>query len=262
MFKKLGLQLYTVSSCIQDPDYADLTFKKLAELGYTEAHHAGAYGMSPQMFIEKLNKYGISLVGTHYRYDWILERFEETVELHKLWKTTNIGIGSMPDEARADVDSLKKFIAEFNRAAEAYAKEGFKLTYHNHHFEFLRIDGTKTIMDYLYEGLDPATTSFVFDTCWVHAGCANLYDWMEKLAGRIDILHCKDVMLKNEGGHLCGTMTEVGNGLIDWKRVIDLAEKIGVKHYVVEQDYNFINGKPLESAKVSADYLKQFMVKE
>ena len=114
-------------------------------------------------------------------------------------------------------------------------------------------------MDYLYEGLDPATTSFVLDTCWVHAGCANLNEWMEKLAGRIDILHCKDVMLKQEGGHLFGTMTEVGNGTVNWKSVIELAEKIGVKHYVVEQDANFIGNNPFNSIKASAEYLKQFM---
>ncbi len=259
MIKKLGLQLYTLRDCIKDEDYADLTFKKMAELGYTEAHHAGTYGMSPETFVEKLDKYGISIVGTHYDYNAILNNYDETVRIHKLWKTTNIGIGGMPGEARQNLDSLKKFIADFNKAAEAYAKEGFKLTYHNHHFEFLRIDGTKTLMDYLYEGFDPATTSFVLDTCWVHAGCANLNEWMEKLAGRIDILHCKDVMLKQEGGHLFGTMTEVGNGTVNWKSVIEMGEKIGVKHYVVEQDANFIGGNPFNSIKASAEYLKQFM---
>ena len=82
---------------------------------------------------------------------------------------------------------------------------------------------------------------------------------MEKLAGRIDILHCKDVMLKQEGGHLFGTMTEVGNGTVNWKSVIEMGEKIGVKHYVVEQDANFIGNNPFNSIKASADYLKQFM---
>ena len=157
------------------------------------------------------------------------------------------------------LDNLKKFISDFNHAAEGYAKHGFKLTYHNHNFEFLRIDGTKTLMDYLYEGFDKDTVSFVLDTCWVHAGCASLDEWMDKLAGRIDILHLKDVMLRYDAGHLFGTMTEVGNGFVDWKKVIEKAEKIGVKHYIVEQDANFADGNAFHSIKTSADYLKPFM---
>lgn len=259
MINKLGLQLYTVRDLMDTPDKADATLKKLSEMGYSEAHTAGQYGMSAEDFVNVLNKNGISIIGTHYDYNAILNNPEETIRVHRLWNTTNIGIGGMPMEARGDFDCLKRFIHDYNKAAEVYAKEGFKLTYHNHNFEFLRINGNKTLMDYLYEELDPTTTSFVLDTCWIHAACASLDEWMDKLAGRIDILHCKDVMLQRADGHLFGTMTEVGNGLVNWKAVIEQAERIGVTHYVVEQDANFIDGDPLASAKASADYLKQFM---
>ena len=259
MFTKLGLQLYTCRDFFKDEEFADLTFKKIAEAGYTEAHTAGRYGFTPEKFNELAQKHGIQIIGTHYDYNKILYAPEETMAIHSLYGTTNIGIGGMPGEARADVDALKKFIADFNKAAEQYAKHGFKLTYHNHTFEFLRIDGTKTLMDYLYEGFDKDTVSFVLDTCWVMAGCSDVREWMEKLAGRIDILHMKDVRLNNDGGRLCGTMTEVGNGFVYWKGVIETAEKIGVKHFVVEQDANFITGNPFDSIKISADYLKQFM---
>lgn len=259
MIKKLGLQLYSVRDYMTDPEKADSTLKQLSAMGYSEAHTAGQYGMSDEAFAKILNKNGISIIGTHYDYDKIINDPEGTVRTHKLWNTTNIGIGGMPIEARNTLEGLKKFINDFNKAAEMYAKEGFKLTYHNHHFEFLRIDGTKTLMDYLCEELDPANVSFVLDTCWVQAACADLDEWMDKLAGRIDILHCKDVMLRRVNDQLCGWMTEVGNGFVNWKAVIEKAEKIGVKHYVVEQDTNFIDNNALTSMKVSADHLKKFM---
>lgn len=260
MIKKLGLQLYSLRDTFaKGEDFADLTFKKMAEIGYTEAHTAGTYGMTPEKFVELANKNGVKIIGTHYDYNQILTNPEETIRVHKLWDTTNIGIGGMPMVARSSFDELKKFVNDFNKAAEVYAKEGFKLTYHNHQFEFMRIDGTKTIMDYLYENLNPDTTSFVLDTCWIHAGCSNLNEWLEKLAGRIDILHMKDVMMANEGRLFYGTMTEVGNGLVNWDSVVSIAEKIGVKHYVVEQDANFIGGNPFESIKASAEYLKKYM---
>lgn len=259
MFEKLGVQLYTVRDYLKDPEFANLTFQRLAQLGYSEVQTAGATPFDDQLFGELIHQNGLTVVGTHYDYKKILEKPEETMEIHRMWGTTNIGIGSMPQEPRKNLDELKKFISDFNKAAELYAKHGFKLTYHNHNFEFVRIDGYKTIMDLLYEGLDPATTSFVLDTCWVAAGAGDVTEWMEKLAGRIDILHLKDVFTRynKTTGALEHSMTEVGHGTVAWDKVIATAEKIGVKSYVVEQDTNFI-GSPFDSLKFSAEYLAKY----
>lgn len=260
MFQKLGLQLYTVRDYLKDAEFSDLTFKKLAELGYTEVQTFGFPSYGAELYAELLKKNGLTVVGTHYDFKKILENPEETMEIHRMWGTTNIGIGSMPSEPRKSLDDLKKFIYDFNKAAEGYAKHGFKMTYHNHHFEFVRIDGYKTIMDVLYEELDPATTSFVLDTCWVAAGAGDVTEWMEKLAGRIDILHLKDVFTRynKTTGAIEHSMTEVGHGNVAWDKVMTTAEKIGVKSYVVEQDNNFMNTSPFESLKFSAEYLAKY----
>ena len=252
MFKNLGVQLYTIRDYMKDPEIADVAFAKLARLGYTEAHTAGCE-FDPILFRDLLAKHGINIIGTHYDWGKIVSEPEETMALHRLWGTTNVGIGGMPGPARKDLDELKKFIEEFNRTAELYAKNGFRLTYHNHHFEFIRIDGYKTLMDYLYEGLDPATTSFVLDTCWVSAGGGDVVDWMHKLKGRIDILHLKDMgRLANPNPSHC-FITEIGQGNIWWEGVIESAIKAGVKSYVVEQDT--CPGDPFDSLKISSDYL-------
>ena len=180
------------------------------------------------------------------------------MEIHRMWGTNTVGTGSMPMPPRTNLEELKKYIDEFNRVAEIYAKEGFRLSYHNHHFEFVRIDGYKTVMDYLYEGLDPYTTSFVLDTCWVSAGGGDVVTWMEKLEGRLDILHLKDMTLKLKGGVYQPEMCEIGYGNLSWDPIIKTAEKIGVKHYVVEQDA-FFTGSPFNSLKMSADFLKKYM---
>ncbi len=255
MFNKLGLQIYTIRDFIKEPDFADVAFRKIAEMGYTEAHTA-SFNVADKRYAELLNKHGISVIGTHYSLDKILGDYEETMEIHRMLGTTNIGIGGIFNEAKRDAGKLKEFIANYNKAAEAYAKHGFRLTYHNHNFEFVRIDGYKTMMDMLYEGLDPATTSFVLDTCWVAAGGGDVIDWMEKLEGRLDILHLKDLTMKYEGDRVVPLMTEVGNGSLNWDKIMATAEKIGVKHYIVEQD--ICPGSPFDSIKMSADFLKKY----
>ena len=258
MFTRLGLQLYTVRDLFKGDDFVDLTFKKLHEMGIKELHTAGM-PFSYELLGKLCKKYDMKVIGSHYDYNAILNNPEETKKIHDFWGTKNIGIGAMPGSARENKDKLLDFIKEFNAAAKEYAKDGYKLTYHNHNFEFARVDGTRTIMDYLYEGLDPDTTSFVLDTCWVAAGGGDVRHWMEKLAGRIDILHLKDMMLKNEGGKFLATMTEVGNGTLYWEGIIKTAEEIGVSHYIIEQDTNFAGGNPLISLEQSVNFLKAYM---
>lgn len=255
--KQFGLQLYSVRDALKTEEDFASSMKKLATMGYKDLHTAGCE-IDEKRFVEIIHENGMSICGTHYKYEKIIEDVPGTIALHKMWGTTNIGIGSMPGYAKNDVEGLKKFINIYNETAKIYASEGFKLTYHNHAFEFNRIDGTKTIMDYLYEGLDPENVSFVLDTCWVQVGGGDVRHWIEKLAGRIDILHIKDCMAyKDEDGKQRQTMTEVGNGNLWIEGIIDTADKTGVKYYVVEQDT--CPGDPFDSVKQSADYLKKLI---
>ena len=257
MIKNLGVQLYTVRDYLADPEFADLTFKKLRELGYTEVQTAGT-AFDEFEFGKLLEKHGLSVVGTHCSLDEIVGQQEKMLELHRAWGTTNIGIGGMPTARRKDLATLKEFIAEFNRAAEFYGKHGLKLTYHHHNFEFLRMDGKKTIMDLFCEEFDPDNISFVLDTCWISAGGGEVVEWMERLAGRLDILHLKDTYLEEvEPKKYSHKICEVGEGSVAWDKVIATAEKIGVKYYVVEQDNGFTK-TPFESLSMSADFLEKY----
>jgi sugar phosphate isomerase/epimerase len=124
----------------------------------------------------------------------------------------------------------------------------------------VKINGNKTAMDYFAELFDPANVSFVLDTCWVAHGGADIRFWLEKLAGRIDILHLKDIeAFHDASGNITQSFTEIGNGNIWWDGVLETAEKVGVKHYVVEQDGRWINNDPFRSLEASRDYLSKYM---
>ncbi|MBQ8432977.1 MAG: sugar phosphate isomerase/epimerase [Clostridia bacterium] len=254
MFQKLGFQLYSIRDLFTDREFADLCLQKLAAYGYSEIHSAGEY-LPPEVMAELAKKNGFTIIGNHYANKKILADPKGTMEYHRILGTTNVGFGSMPKDARVDLEGLKNFVQKTNEAAKIYASEGFKMTYHNHRFEFCRIDGYKTMMDILVEGLDPDYVSFVLDTCWVSAAGGDPVDWIKKLAGRIDILHLKDMTLspKDETYRL----TEVGFGNLSWAPIIQAAEETGVKHYVVEQDSNW-DQNPVFALGKSAQYLEQF----
>lgn len=256
MFNKLGLQLYTVRDHINDVQSLEATVERLVAMGYTQAQTAGHESFE---MAEICKRHGMEIVGTHYSFDKIENDVEGTVELHKALGTTNLGLGAMPGWAHENQDGLFRFIDSVNKIAEIYAKYGFRFTYHNHSFEFSSIDGKKTVMDYLYEGFDKDNVSFVLDTCWVANSGADVCEWIEKLSGRLDILHLKDIRsICYDGWNTRQEMCEIGNGLICWDKVLKTAQDTGVKYCVVEQDRFWVDDDPFKSLEISANYLKKF----
>lgn len=253
--KKIGLQLFTVRTHFGTEEEARATFKKLAELGYSEAQTAGCYGFAYDKFREMAADAGIEIVGTHDNFDMMKKDIEGAIENHKKLGTTNMGIGGFKPTCAKDVED---FIAIANKIAARIAKEGMKFTYHNHHQEFVKLDNGRTAMEMLVEGLDPVNTSFVLDTHWVQRGGGDVCAWIEKLAGRIDILHLKDMQVYyDENMTVQPKIAEIGNGNLNWAEIIATAERCGVKYYCVEQDNCPEDFVP--SLKQSADYLKQFL---
>ena len=153
------------------------------------------------------------------------------------------------------LEDVNAFIKDANTLGDIIHPHGFKFTYHNHSHEFRKY-GDLTTYQRLADGLNPQTCSFVLDTYWVQHGGGDVRHWIQSLAGRIDILRLKDMMRGEQGAQI----TEVGQGNLWWEGIIETALEAGVHYFVVEQDNNWKNGDPFESARISSEYLhKHFM---
>jgi len=189
----------------------------------------------------------------------MLTDIEKCIKDHQDLGTTNMGIGGMPGEYYESKAKTLEFCEKANKIGAALKPYGMKFTYHNHSGEFKKFpdSGDDTMMDILLKNTDPETVSFVMDTYWIQHGGGDVCDWIEKFAGRIDILHLKDKKVTDWDGEI----SEIGRGNLPWKKILETAERTGVKTIVVEQDCNWEDGDALKSAKISADYLAQFLDK-
>ena len=250
MMQKVGVQLYTIRQFMETAEQIKESFEKLKKMGYDQVQTAGCK-IPYDQFGQIAKDAGLEIVGTHENFQKLCEDPQKAIENHKALDTKTIGIGGFfgPTGAQDYYD----FIEKANKLAATINKEGYKFSYHNHSHEFIKYDG-KTAMEILADGLDPQTTSFVLDTYWVQHGGASPAEWIEKLAGRIDILHLKDMGRNEEGPFI----TEIGNGNINFKTVLDAAEKAGVKYYVVEQD--ICPGDPFDSLQISMNYIKAHLI--
>lgn len=260
--QEIGLQIYTVRDFTKTAEDLANTMKKIREIGYTHIQTAGAPSTVDEAIAYKAaaDAAGLSICGTHFSWQLMQEDIETAIQIHKILGTTNMGIGGMPAPAKESKEELFVFIEAANRIAERLDKEGMKFNYHNHSFEFKKHD-KKTVMDLLIENFDPRIT-FVLDVYWLQHGGCDIRKMMERLDGRVDILHLKDMgACGGEKGN-APYITEIGSGNINFEDIIPLGEKIGVKYFVVEQDLHFATGNSLDSIRMSYGYLNEnFMSK-
>ena len=247
--EKIGVQLYTVRDFMKDAEQIKATFEKLKKLGYDQAQTAGC-AIPYEEFADLAKEAGIEIVGTHDSVSTYREDPEKAMAMHDLLGTKNMGTGGFFPKDLGDFDN---YVKEINELAAIIGPKGYKFTYHNHGHEFRKHNGVR-IMDKLVEEFDKNTVTFCLDTYWVQFGGADVRHWIEKLKGRVDILHLKDMAKGEHNSTAPQFITEIGNGNLYWEGIIETALDTGVKYFVVEQDTT--PGDPFDSLKISADYLR------
>src|ERR1700744_3569468 len=89
-------------------------------------------------------------------------------------------------------DGYTRLVKNMNAAAPVLKNRGKQLAYHNHDFEFLPING-RPAFDILWNNTDPALIKAELDVFWVKRAGVDPVSYMQKLDGRLMLLHLKDV---------------------------------------------------------------------
>jgi sugar phosphate isomerase/epimerase len=257
--ERLGMQLYTVRDAMAK-DF-DGTLAKVAALGYKEVEFAGYFDKTPQQVKDALARHGLTSPATHIGFDQLGDAFPKVIEA-----STIIGhqfiVNPWIDEAVRKQPGIWKRAADtFNRAGEQTQKAGIQFAYHNHHFEFVPVDGQKPL-DLILTTCDPKLVKIELDLCWAAAAGQDPVAWFEKYPGRFPMVHVKGLKkLPPDAAkwtvappidQLLPDVADVGPGPIDWARIFAHAQTAGIKHYFVEHDQP---KDPFESLAVSAKYL-------
>jgi len=250
---QLAAQLYTLRDFSKTPDDLAKTLKRVKSIGYDVVQVSGVGPISYPELKRILDDTGISVCATHIPYQRMVEETEKVIEEHYLIQCKYPAIGGLPGEYRS-AEGYAKFAREATEVGKKLAKGGVYFGYHNHSFE-LEKHGGRTGLQTLYEDSDPAYFKAEIDTYWIQHGGGDPAWWIEKLAGRIPLVHLKDMTVR-DGKPI---MAEVGEGNLNWPRIIDACRKAGVEWYIVEQDT--CERDPFESLAISLKNLKAMGIK-
>ncbi|NBD28315.1 sugar phosphate isomerase/epimerase family protein [Paenibacillus glycinis] len=246
----VGLQLYT----LRDQTEKDFlgTIRKVAEMGYTAVEFAGYYNTPASELKAVLDELKLEAPSAHVGLNFgepelISADLEKQIAYAKELGLKYIVTPWAPLPENPTIDDVNKLAGILEAAGKQVTEAGLKYGYHNHDFEFKKVDG-KPVLDWLLEKVPAEYLIAEFDLGWVHMGGQKPAEYVTRYAGRVPLAHFKDF---GQGR----SDTEVGAGVVDLKGVMAIAEQAGIEYFIVEQE-EFENSS-LESAKISLDFFRQ-----
>jgi sugar phosphate isomerase/epimerase len=258
--KEIAFQMYSVRDLIGNPNkYAqnhESTLKALAKMGYTAIEAANydngkLYGVTPEQFKADIEAAGMEVLSSHVghnlnneelksgNFDEALKWWAQCIDTHKragMKYIVNPGVNFPKTLAEADV--ICKYL---NKVGEMVNAAGMKFGYHNHSYEFNKVEG-QVWYDYMIKHTDADKVFYEMDVYWAVRGQVSPVEYFKKYPNRFTLLHIKD---HKEFGE---------SGMVGFDAIFNNADKAGLKHLVVELE---ASNRPniLDGMKVCADYL-------
>lgn len=266
----VAVQLYSVRDEMEKDFYG--TIQKMKDLGYNGVEFAGLFGEEPSKIKAFCEEIGITPISAHVPYYDMLAEPEKVLSAYAEIGCKYVAVPYLNEECRPGTDGFDATVEGIRKIGEAAKNLGIQLLYHNHDFEFVKI-GEEYALDVLYSTIPADLLQTEIDTCWVNVAGVNPAEYIEKYAGRCPVVHLKD--FKKSGEQLgklydligidddgaedeeedAFSFMPVGYGVQDMPAILAACEDAGAKWVVVEQDMPAKDDTPLNSVKLSREYL-------
>jgi sugar phosphate isomerase/epimerase len=249
-----GIQAYSFRKSF--PIDVAKTLDTIRSFGITELEGGAPQGMTPEEFRKLCDARGISIPSTGCGYDQLVKDPQEIAKTAKILGSKYVMTAWIPHEkGKFNLENAKKAVADFNAGGKVLKENGVTFCYHIHGFEFQPYeDGT--LLDYIIKNTNPEYVSFEMDILWTHFGGGDPVALLKKYGTRFKLLHVKDLKKGTPKDLTGGTSQEndvvLGTGEIDVAGVIREANKLGIKHFFIEDESSSVT----KQVPLSIAYLK------
>lgn len=263
----VAIQVYSLRKEAEKNLYG--TLKKIKAMGYDGVEFAGRYKHTAEEIREMCGDIGLIPISAHVSYLEMIADPETVLGDYAAIGCKFVAVPYLTEEYRPGTDQFPEVIENIKKLGAIAKKLGMTLVYHNHDFEFMKING-KYALDILYDEVSKDLLETELDTCWVNVGGEDPATYLSKYEGRARILHLKDFNGEKSDDmyELIGIEKKapvrpanfefrpVGYGKQDFPKILAEAEKAGTEWIVVEQDQPSMGKTPLECAEMSRNYLR------
>jgi sugar phosphate isomerase/epimerase len=269
----IAVQLYSVREALEKDFFG--TLQAVRDMGYTGVEFAGFYGNSAAAVKAFLDKIGLKAVSSHTPIDAFLKDTKSILDYHKELGCGFIAIPWLDEKSRPGTALWSQVVVQIRKIAQDCQAAGIQLLYHNHDFEFVKLDG-RYALDLLYEAIPAPLLATEIDTCWVKVSGVDPAAYLRQYTGRSPVVHLKDftmvgdakgqdlyALIDNTGkDNKTATVDRssfdfrpLGRGMQNVPAILEAAGDAGTQWIIVEQDRS-TERPPMEAIRISREYLK------
>ena len=238
MMSKISLQMYTMREHTGSLASLESTVERLADIGFEMLQYSVPENYDAAEVKRIFDRFGIKNDSLYCDSLALEEKSGKVLSQCELFDTKYVRLDSIPIGLTSSAAGYKMYAHYLNNVASEYKKQGVKLLYHFHAFEFIRFGNTTGIEIFLSES-DPEVIQIIPDTHWIHSGGRNVCRFLETYKDRYDYVHFKDFGIATREETLEARpilYAPVGEGNLEWDDIIAVCKKNGVKSYAIEQD--------------------------
>lgn len=210
-----------------------------------------------------VNEAGLSVVSVHEDLGTIKREPETVVAEANTFGTKYVVVTGMYRFDYSDEIAVSQLAEDLNEAGKRLLEDGIYLLYHNHNCELRKVSKDKTAYDLLIEKTNPEYVNFEFDSYWFAEAGADPLLWMKRLGDRLKLYHINDRGTKIEGASMTPILNsdsmELGYGNMNLTAMVEQAISVGVDAVILETHKNWVEGSPVKSLEVSAEFLKEYV---
>src|SRR6266550_175401 len=246
---RVGIQLYT----LRDDARRDLegTLVNIARVGYKEVELLSSmnnFGMPPTQLRAILDRNGLTAPSTHVE-TGIFNNLQPQIEAANILGHQFLIVASLPDGAKLGLDDYRRWADRFNEAGARALRSNIRVGFHDEAWDFRSINGT-TPYDVFVERIDPSVVALQLDTGNAAVGGKDPLDYMQRYGSRYSLFHIKDAPSLGADHDV-----ELGKGMVNFRRLFGMIDRIDQKHLYVEQET--YPGAPIDSVRRDFDYISK-----
>jgi sugar phosphate isomerase/epimerase len=243
---RVGIQLYT----LRDDARRDLegTLGNIAQAGYKDVELLSSmnnFGMPPAQLRSVLDRNGLRAPSTHLSGE-SFDDLDRQIDTAKILGHEYLVLASLPTD-KPTLDDYRHWADRLNEAGRKALPSGIRIAFHDESVDFRKIDGVVPY-DLLAERTDPAYVRLQLDTGNLALAGGDPLAYLKRYGSRYWLFHIKDVPAIGAEHD-----TDLGKGVIDFKRLFANIDHIDDKFLYVEQES--YPGTPLESARRDYAYI-------
>ena len=242
---KIGLQLYTLRAACADD--LEAVLHEVGELGFDGVELFDLHGHSARDVRKWLDRAGLVAAGRHAGLAELQSDLSALGDELATLGTDRLALSWIdPPESAQDAQAV---VQQITAIAQHARERGLRLGFHNHWSELEALDGEQTTLD-LLRALPADLLWLELDLGWIWAAGADPVEQLERTRGRCPLVHVKDLQ---SGPH----HVPVGQGDVDYARIVPAAEAVGAEWLIVEQDE--IDGEPLDAVARSLSAVRSMI---